>query len=144
MLQIIASIVSLSGIFIAYLFFVRASSIADRIARVRALESIRKFWLAGWDFDAMYDQLFIRPFMWLARINKHDFIDSGYTGIAALNRMLSTALSKTQTGNIRWYAMGIVVGRGRVFGDSDVLPSIESRSPSPRGRGWGGGRHFDA
>ncbi len=83
---------------------------ADRIARVTILESIRKFFLAGWDFDAMYDRLFVRPFVWLAQINKHDFIDSGYTGIAALNQMLSTALSKTQTGNIRWYAMGIVVG----------------------------------
>jgi NADH-quinone oxidoreductase subunit L len=110
MLQIIASIVSLAGIFIAYLFFVRVPQYADRIAHVPILESIRKFFLAGWDFDAMYDRLFIRPFMWLSRTSRHDFIDSFYTVIAALNRMLSTALSKTQTGNIRWYAMGIVVG----------------------------------
>ncbi len=58
----------------------------------------------------MYDRLLVRPFIWLARISRHDFIDSGYTGIAALNRMLSATLSKTQTGNIRWYAMGMVVG----------------------------------
>jgi NADH-quinone oxidoreductase subunit L len=48
--------------------------------------------------------------MWLVRINRHDFIDSGYTGIAAFNRMLSSFLSRTQTGNIRWYAMGLAVG----------------------------------
>jgi NADH-quinone oxidoreductase subunit L len=110
MFQIIASLVSLAGIFIAYLFFVRGPQYADRIVRVRTFESIRNFLLAGWDFDAMYDRFFIRPFMWLARTSRHDFIDSFYTVIAALNRMLSTALSKTQTGNIRWYAMGIVVG----------------------------------
>jgi NADH-quinone oxidoreductase subunit L len=110
MLQIIASLVSLAGIFIAYLFFVRVPLYADRIARVPILESIRKFFLAGWDFDTLYDRLFIRPFMWLARTCRHDFIDSFYTVIAALNRKLSTILSKTQTGNIRWYAMGIVVG----------------------------------
>jgi len=110
MLQIIASLVSLAGIFIAWLFFIRVPQYADRIARAPILESIRIFFLAGWDFDAIYDRLFIRPFMWLARTSRHDFIDSFYTVIAALNRMLSTALSKTQTGNIRWYAMGMVVG----------------------------------
>ncbi len=110
MFQIIASIVALAGIFIAWLFFVRHPQYADGIVRSRAGESIRKFWLAGWDFDALYDRLFIRPFAWLAEFNKRDFVDSGYAGIAALNRMLSAALSKTQTGNIRWYAMGLVVG----------------------------------
>jgi len=110
LLQILASIVALAGIFIAWLFFVRCPEYADRIARVPAFQSIRKFWLAGWYFDAMYDRFFVRPFVWLARINRHDFIDSGYAGIAAFNRMLSTLLSKTQTGNIRWYAMGLVMG----------------------------------
>jgi NADH-quinone oxidoreductase subunit L len=110
MLQIIASIVSLAGVFVAYLFFVRVPQYADRIARIRMFESIRIFWLAGWDFDAMYDHLLIRPFMWLTRTSRHDFIDSFYSIITALNRMLSTMLSKTQTGNIRWYAMGMVVG----------------------------------
>jgi NADH-quinone oxidoreductase subunit L len=109
-LQIIASIVALAGIFVAWLFFVRQPHYADWIIRIRWGESIRKFWFAGWDFDAMYDRLFVRPFMWLVRVNKRDFIDSGYTGIAAFNRMLSTLLSKTQTGNIRWYAMGLAVG----------------------------------
>jgi NADH-quinone oxidoreductase subunit L len=122
MLQIIASLVSLAGIFIAYLFFIRVPQYADRIARAPILESIRIFFLAGWDFDAMYDRLFIRPFVRLAQINKHDFIDSFYTVIAALNRMLSTALSKTQTGNIRWYAMGIVVGAVVFLGIVMFLP----------------------
>jgi NADH-quinone oxidoreductase subunit L len=110
MLQIIASIVAIAGILVAWLFFVRRPQSADWIVRMRSGESIRKFWLAGWDFDAMYDRLFVRPFMWLVRINRNDFIDSGYTGIAAFNRMLSTLLCKTQTGNIRWYAMGLAVG----------------------------------
>jgi NADH-quinone oxidoreductase subunit L len=51
-----------------------------------------------------------RPFLWIARINKDDFIDSGYSGVAYLNRATHRVLSLTQTGNIRWYAMGLVVG----------------------------------
>ena len=110
LLQVIASIISLAGIFTAYLFFLRRPEYADNFASLRAFESVRKFWLAGWGFDAMYDRLFIRPFLRLTEINKRDFIDSGYAGIAVLNRILSTALAKTQTGNIRWYAMGIAMG----------------------------------
>ncbi len=109
-LQIVSSIVALAGIFIAYIFFIRHPQPVDRITRARPFEAIRKFWFNGWDFDALYDLLFVRPFVRLVRINRHDFIDSGYTGIAAFNRMLSTLLSKTQTGNIRLYAMGLAVG----------------------------------
>ena len=110
MLQYIASLVSIAGIFIAWLFFVGRPPYAELIGRGRVFEAIRRFWLAGWDFDALYNCLFVRPFAWFARINRHDFVDSGYTGVAAFNRMLSILLSKTQTGNIRWYAMGMVVG----------------------------------
>ena len=109
-LQIIASIVSLAGIFVAYLVFLRWPAYAESIGNIPLIGSARRFCLAGWDFDAIYDRLFVRPFVWLTQVNKHDFIDSGYTSIAALNRVLSTALTRTQTGNIRWYAMGLVVG----------------------------------
>jgi NADH-quinone oxidoreductase subunit L len=37
-------------------------------------------------------------------------IDSGYTGIAYLNRAVHGVLSRSQTGSIRWYAMGLALG----------------------------------
>ena len=76
----------------------------------RLVAKIERFWFSGWGFDWLYEKLFINPFLWTAKINKNDFIDSGYTGIAYLNRAVHAVLSKTQTGNIRWYAMGIVIG----------------------------------
>jgi NADH-quinone oxidoreductase subunit L len=108
--QMIASLVSLAGIFVAYLLFLRAPRYAENLSRVRSFESIRKFWFQGWNFDELYDRLFVRPFLWVAQINKADVIDSGYTGIAYLNRAVHGVLSKSQTGNIRWYAMGLAVG----------------------------------
>ena len=110
MFQMIASIVSLAGVFIAYLLYVRTPRYAESMSRVPLFESIRKFWFRGWDFDALYDRLFVRPFLWIARINKADVIDSGYTGIAYLNRAVHGVLSRSQTGSIRWYAMGLALG----------------------------------
>jgi NADH-quinone oxidoreductase subunit L len=109
-LQISASFISLAGVFVAALFYLLRPEYAKEIGTIGMLESIRKFWLAGWDFDALYDRLLFRPFLWIARINKDDFIDSGYSGVAYLNRATHRVLSLTQTGNIRWYAMGLVVG----------------------------------
>jgi NADH-quinone oxidoreductase subunit L len=110
MFQMIASIVSLAGVFIAYLLYLRTPRYAESMSRAPLFDSIRKFWFKGWDFDSLYDRLFVRPFLWIAWINKADVIDSGYTGIAYLNRAVHGVLSKTQTGSIRWYAMGLAVG----------------------------------
>ena len=115
-LQVIASIVSLAGIFIAYLFYLRRPDYVEKVVGYRLFESARKFWLVGWDFDAMYDRLLVRPFLRLADISKKDIIDSGYTGIASLNRSMSTLLSRTQTGNLRWYAMGLAMGAAVFLG----------------------------
>ena len=108
--QVIASIASLSGILVAYVFYIRRPHYVEKLASIRSVDSFKKFCLAGWDFDALYDRMIIRPFLWLAEINKRDIIDYGYTSVADLNRAGYRLLSKTQTGNIRWYAMGIALG----------------------------------
>src|SRR5574337_1641929 len=105
--QIVASIVSLIGIFIAYYFFLRKPQASHNLVRTPTGAALQRFWFSGWGFDWLYEKLFINPFLWIAKINKSDFIDSGYTGMAAVNRGFHALLSKTQTGNIRWYAMGI-------------------------------------
>ncbi len=110
MFQVIASLVSLSGILLAYVFYIRRPQYAEKLAAIKGADLLKKFWLAGWDFDALYDRLIIRPFLWLVNISKRDMIDHGYTGVANLSRTVHSLLSKTQTGNIRWYAMGIALG----------------------------------
>ncbi len=108
--QVIASLVSLSGIALAYLLYLRRPQMAGKLSQAPAGASLQRFWFSGWGFDRLYDALLVRPFEWITRINKDDVIDSGYTGIARLNRAVHGVLSKTQTGSIRWYAMGIAFG----------------------------------
>jgi NADH-quinone oxidoreductase subunit L len=108
--QVIASLVSLFGIYAAYLYFHRSPRMAEKLAQSPAGAALQKYWYSGWGFDRLYDRLFVRPFIWIARINKDDIVDSGYTGIVNLNRAVHNVLSKTQTGNIRWYAMGLAAG----------------------------------
>ena len=68
------------------------------------------FWFNGWGFDWLYDKVFVIPIVWMAQINKNDFVDKIYTGIAWFTGLGNHLLSLTQTGRLRWYAMGIVLG----------------------------------
>ena len=108
--QIIAALVSLVGIYLAYLFFLRRPQLAESLVRPALGSALRRFWLTGWGFDWLYDKLLVQPYSYLARINKNDFIDLMYQGIARLNEILHRLLSLTQTGKVRWYAMGIAFG----------------------------------
>jgi NADH-quinone oxidoreductase subunit L len=109
-LQLVAAVVSLFGIYLAYLFFLRRRAISEGLARSSVGAALDRFWFAGWRFDWLYNKLFVNPYVWLARVNKEDFVDSIYDGIAKLNEVLYRALSRTESGKVRWYMTGIVFG----------------------------------
>ncbi len=71
---------------------------------------LKEFWKNGWGFDMAYDRIFVRPFVLLARWNRRDMVDKLYTGLAGLTRSFHRAMSATQSGVLRWYIMGIVMG----------------------------------
>jgi NADH-quinone oxidoreductase subunit L len=74
------------------------------------LESVRRFWLAGWGFDWVYDRLFVRPYVWLARLDREDVVDYLYRFLGWLARDAHETLAVTQNGRLRWYAGGLVLG----------------------------------
>ncbi len=106
---IIAGALALLGIYTAYLFWLRKPGYADQWSHV-PFRSARQFLFSGWGFDRLYAMLFVGPFLWIARINRGDFIDVFYGGMAALCRAIYHVLSSTETGRVRAYAMGIAVG----------------------------------
>jgi NADH-quinone oxidoreductase subunit L len=113
---IISAIVSVLGIFIIYLFTVRYRWLAENLANFSVGAILHRFWFIGWRFDWLYDRLLIRPYVWLARINKDDVVDLFFDGAAWLNRMGYRALSFSQSGYIRWYAAGMAIGAAVFIG----------------------------
>ncbi|OGW46370.1 MAG: hypothetical protein A2078_02515 [Nitrospirae bacterium GWC2_57_9] len=102
--------VQVFGIAAAYLFFLRSPGLTDRMHSRAPASALHAFWFSGWGFDRLYETLLVRPYLFAARISKNDVVDSWYSGIAGLNRFVHVMLSLTQTGNIRWYAAGLVLG----------------------------------
>jgi NADH-quinone oxidoreductase subunit L len=60
--------------------------------------------------DWLYDHLFVRPVLWFANVDRNDFIDGFYIGLARLNELTWRALRTTENGRIGWYAAGITAG----------------------------------
>ncbi|MDD5330115.1 MAG: NADH-quinone oxidoreductase subunit L [Sulfuricella sp.] len=109
-MQLLASAASLAGVVLAYLLFLRRSSWLAQKMQTPAAAALHRFWRSGGGFDWLYDRLLVRPFLWLARINCADFIDAFYNGVAWLCRLGHRLLSRSQTGQVRWYAAGVTAG----------------------------------
>jgi NADH-quinone oxidoreductase subunit L len=110
LIQLLAATFSLLGVYLAYLVYRRRPALLTRLEQSRPAMALHRFWLSGWGFDKLYDTLVVRPFVFLATVNKNDVIDTFYSGLAAGARLLNRGLVQTQNGILRWYMMGIVVG----------------------------------
>jgi NADH-quinone oxidoreductase subunit L len=109
-LLLVTMAVSLFGIAIAYLLFVRRPDLATVTARTRWGGALSRFWFEGWGFDRLYGTLFVRPFLWVARVDQDDLVDQIYRRLAWFCRLLYAALHRTQTGQVRWYAAVLATG----------------------------------
>jgi NADH-quinone oxidoreductase subunit L len=107
-IQAASAVVALSGVYVAYLFYMKKPELADK-AKASAI-ALHRFWFSGWGFDALYDTLLVKPFVFVANINKRDVIDKMYDGIVEVAEGFHRLFSFTQSGILRWYIMGIVIG----------------------------------
>ncbi len=105
-----AAIVPVIGAAAAWWLYLRAPGLTAQIARRRACAALHRFLLAGWGFDTLYDSLFVRPFVCAARLNRDDVVDLVYGGLAWCSAQLSGRLVETQSGMIRRYAAGVLLG----------------------------------
>ena len=109
-LQIIASVVSLLGVAVAYFLFLHRPRVLDALTGTAWGAAVQGWWFAGWGFDRLYGRLVVEPYTWMAQVNRGDFLDAIARGTAHLARRAHRLLSQTQTGNVRWYAASIAAG----------------------------------
>jgi NADH-quinone oxidoreductase subunit L len=109
-LGLLAAAASLGGIYLAYLLFHRSPRWISELGRMVPGKALHRFWFTDWGFDWLYDRVLVRPYVNWAKVNADDFVDAVYDGIAWANRLAYQIFSWTQTGHVRWYAMGIAGG----------------------------------
>jgi NADH-quinone oxidoreductase subunit L len=108
--ETVTGLVFLLGLCLAYIFYFRKNAYVTTLASSAVGGALHRFWFSDWGMDWLYDRLFVRPLVWLARLDKGDFIDGFYTGLARFNEAVWRGLTRTEAGNVRWYAAGIAAG----------------------------------
>ncbi|MGI9250778.1 MAG: NADH-quinone oxidoreductase subunit L [Pseudohongiellaceae bacterium] len=94
----------LIGIGISYLFYMSNVLSVEQLMKTALAKQLHRFWFSGWGMDALYQFLFVNPFLYLARVNRKDLVDGMYTLLAKATTWCHTQIIKTQTGYLRWYA----------------------------------------
>ena len=107
-IQTLAAVLSLGGVWLAYYFYIKNPDLPSKIKVY--VPGTYHVWFTGWGFDALYNTLFVRPFVYLAKVNKSDVVDQLYKGMVSLADFIHEVFAKTQSGILRWYVMSMVIG----------------------------------
>ena len=110
LLRLVASLASLAGLGTAYWLYLRRREFTQALAGSPLGLALHRWWFAGWGFDALYQRLFVLPYVWLAEQGRHDIVDSAYTALGWLNSKVHQGLSRTQTGRVNGYALSLAAG----------------------------------
>ncbi|NPV49504.1 MAG: NADH-quinone oxidoreductase subunit L [Armatimonadetes bacterium] len=109
-LQLIADVAALGGILVAWLLYRRYRADLAAVADLAVVRNLRTYWLNGWGFDWLYDRLVVRPYESLARLNRADAVDYLVHALARFVAETHRILSRTQTGEVRWYVAVLTCG----------------------------------
>jgi NADH-quinone oxidoreductase subunit L len=102
----------LSGLALAYLFYIRQPSLPA--ATARAFAPLYQFFLNKWYIDELYDAVFVRPAFWIGRAlwkgGDGAVIDATIDGTAAAVGAGTTQIVRLQTGFMYHYAFAMLIG----------------------------------
>jgi NADH-quinone oxidoreductase subunit L len=102
--------VSLFGIALSWFLFLKNPQIPHALANSPATRWIERYWHSAFGFDWLYDHLLVKPFVALTRLNHKDPFDIAIMSIPVPLRAMNGWLAKTQSGQLRWYAMSVAFG----------------------------------
>jgi NADH-quinone oxidoreductase subunit L len=113
LVKLSASIVMLIGLFIAWIAYIRDTSIPAKVAE--QLGPVYRFLYNKWYFDELYNFLFVRPAFWLGRLfwkqGDEGIIDRfGPNGAAWVVERGAVVAKRVQSGYLTSYALIMLLG----------------------------------
>ena len=109
--EFIAMGAMVSGLIIAALLYVvDKGRMLTKFKQSRTGGALYHWFYHGMGFDALYDIVFVKPFLFIGRLFKADPIDKTWNILPMLASAGNKALSATQTGSLRGYATSFGLG----------------------------------
>lgn len=94
----------------ALLYVVDKGQMLSRFKQTRIGGALYHWCYHGMGFDALYDLVFVKPFLLIGRLFKADPVDKTWNILPMLASAGNKALSATQTGSLRGYAASFGLG----------------------------------
>ncbi|PVZ19425.1 MULTISPECIES: NADH-quinone oxidoreductase subunit L [unclassified Pseudomonas] len=115
-LEIASGAIALAGILLAAVLFLGKRRFATAVANSGPGRLLSRWWFAAWGFDWIYDKLFVKPYLLISHMLRKDPLDKTIGLIPALAKGGNKAMSRSETGQLRWYAASIAFGAVLVIG----------------------------
>jgi NADH-quinone oxidoreductase subunit L len=115
-LEIASGAIALAGILLAAVLFLGKRRFVTAVANSGIGRFLSAWWFAAWGFDWIYDKLFVKPYLAISHLLRKDPLDQTIGLIPRMAKGGNTALSRTETGQLRWYAASIAAGAVVVLG----------------------------
>lgn len=115
-LEITSGAIAIAGILLSALLFLGKRTFVSAVANSGIGRVLSAWWFAAWGFDLIYDKLFVKPYLLISHILRKDPVDRSIGLIPRMARGGHVAMSKTETGQLRWYTASIAVGAVLVLG----------------------------
>ena len=115
-LEIASGAIALAGILLSALLFLGKRRVATAIANSSLGRVLSAWWFAAWGFDWIYDKLFVKPYLAISHLLRKDPVDRTIGLIPRMAKGGNSAMSRTETGQLRWYAASIAAGAVLVLG----------------------------
>ena len=115
-LEIASGAIAIAGILLAAMLFLGKRRLVSAIAHSSLGRALSAWWYAAWGFDWLYDKLFVKPYLAISHLLRKDPVDRTIGLIPRMARGGHVAMSKTETGQLRWYTASIAVGAVLILG----------------------------
>jgi NADH-quinone oxidoreductase subunit L len=104
--QLISSAIALSGIYLAYRFYIKKPAFIETFNHSR----MNHFFEKGFGFDKVYETVLVKPVVWLSEIDKKDLFDQLNISISNIAVWGNMFLGIAQNGKLRWYLLSFAIG----------------------------------
>ena len=115
-LEIASGAIALAGILLAALLYLGKRRFVTAVANSGVGRFLSAWWFAAWGFDWLYDKLFVKPYLLICRLLRKDPLDQTIGVIPKMAKAGHNALSRSETGQLRWYAASMAAGAVLVMG----------------------------
>ena len=109
-IALVSGAVALLGVAIGYALFFGERRFVTNLGKNPTAAMIAKFWYSAFGFDWLYDKLFVKPFTGLVHLLRKDTFDVAVMSVTSPLTALNGVFSRTQNGQIRWYAASLAGG----------------------------------